>query len=736
MAGEPRRTPGTPRVADRHDRGQAGDGAMSKDEALSERLLAIFRVEGREHLQAMATHLLALRPEATATETHAALEGLFRATHTLKGAARSIGLETIEAPCQAAESLINRLVRGELELTPPLLGLIQDAVAHVAHALSGTKDGVAAAVLVERLENAATGTAVPTDRQPRSPMPPVVDFVAAPPTLPSEGTIRVSTALLDKLLVRAEQLSVAKLAVTDASARLGALVDALGLARKASDRATGLCAAEGTAQALFAHVRQEAQALSRVADGLQQDLRQIRMTKAATQFDLLPLMVRDLCREQNKDVELSIDGTDLELDRRVLEAIKDPLIHLVRNAIDHGIEAADVRVAAGKPPRGRLSLSLVEREGGRVEIRLADDGSGVDLDKVKAAAMRARLVRDEDAADLADDKALDLIFRSGLSTSPIITRVSGRGLGMSIVRERIERLGGTVRLESEAGRGTTVTILLAATVTAFRGLLVRDADRFLLIPLDAVERTWRVASDDILSVQARPNVLLDGDLLPFARLRALLNPAEGDDLPAPGTRAACVAVRSGEQRVAIGVDEIEGERELLAKELQPPLVRVRHVAGAGILGTGEVVMILRPADLVRSAAAGGRRPSPTKATRRQPVVLIVDDSITTRAVERNILEAAGFAVRVAADGIEAWQMLTQEAFDLVVSDVDMPRMDGFALTEQIRGHPEFKDLPVVLVTALETRDDKEKGIRLGANAYVFKSSFAESNLLEIIRRLI
>lgn len=705
---------------------------MIPDNGVRERLFAIFRVEAHEHLKVLVTHLLALdKEEATASERRDAFEGMLRATHTLKGAARSVGAAQIEGPCQAVESVMSRLVRGELAADRGLVELLRDTVAHIARVLTGAQEEEAARALIARLEAAAGAQAKP-QAPPPAPAASAAPPAAAPGPAAPDDTIRVSTTMVDSLLFRVEELSLAKLAADERVRAVGVLLGAIASAHKAPGPADwhGL---EAMGRAVLSEIRADAQSLARTVDALQYESRRMRMAPAATVLDLLPIVVHDLAREGGKEVDFAVEGAHLALDRGVLERLKDPLLHLLRNAIDHGIEQPDQRVAAGKPPRGRLTLSLAAREGGRAEIRLADDGAGVDVGQVREAAVRSRLMSADEAQTADDDAVRELIFRSGLSTSPIVTHVSGRGLGMAIVKEQVERLGGTVTLTSEPGQGAVVGMVVPVAITTFHGLVVRVGGQPVVIPTDAVERVWRVKADEIVAVEGRPTVVRDGRSLPCVHLSAALTLGAEDD---PARATVCVGLRVGEQRVALLVEQVEGTREVLIKEFQFPLVRVRNVAAAGVLGTGEMVLVLRPADLVRDDRTHARPPVPKERAQRQSVVLVVDDSITTRAVERDILEAEGYRVLVAADGVEALDVLAREACDLVVSDVDMPSLNGFELTQRIRDDPKLKDLPIVLVTALESRDDKERGIRLGANAYVFKSTFAQSNLTDIIAQLL
>ena len=257
-------------------------------------------------------------------------------------------------------------------------------------------------------------------------------------------------------------------------------------------------------------------------DGLHAELRRTRLTPSSIVLDLFPRMVRDLARTHGKEVEWVAHGADLEVDRKVLEAMKEPLIHLVRNAIDHGIETPEARVEAGKSGRGRVTVTISSLEGGRIEIRVEDDGGGIDLGRVKAAAVRARLLTAEAAEALTGDQTLDLIFRSGLSTSPIVTDLSGHGLGLAIVKERVERLGGQIRIETRAGAGTTVRVILPATITTFRGLLVQAGGQPFLLPTEAVKQAIRVAHDAIEHVEGREAIRWNGQPLSIARLSDLL----------------------------------------------------------------------------------------------------------------------------------------------------------------------------------------------------------------------
>ena len=478
-----------------------------------------------------------------------------------------------------------------------------------------------------------------------------------------------------------------------------------------------------------------------MVDQLLEDMKVVRMYPFSAFAEGFPKLVRDLCRDQGKEADFVLQGAEIEVDRRILEEMKDPLIHLLRNAVDHGIEAPDDRARAGKPQRGTVTLAVSQVAGNRMEVVVSDDGAGMDATAVKAAAVARGVVSGADAEALDDTEALSLIFESEVSTSPLITDISGRGLGLAIVRERAERLGGTVTVETVAGRGTAFRLALPLTLATFRGILVKAGGRAFVAPAANVERVLRVRAEDVQTVENREALTLDGRAVPLVRLADVL------ELPPQqngGHNAAFIpalVLGAAARRIAFAVDEVVNEQVVLLKSLGKQLSRVRNVAGATVLGSGEVAPVLNALDLLKSAvkvSAGPVRPAAgaESGEAERNAVLVVEDSITSRMLLKNILESAGYRVKTAVDGAEGLADLKTEDFDLVVSDVQMPRMDGFALTEKIRADSKIGELPVVLVTALESRADRERGIDVGANAYIVKSSFDQSNLLEVVRRLI
>ncbi|MDO8680800.1 MAG: response regulator [Acidobacteriota bacterium] len=758
-----------------------------KNDELLKKLLATFRVEADEHLKAMSAGLLACEKLPAGGERAATIEQVFREVHSFKGAARAVNLTHIESFCQSLEDVFAALKGERLAVSPPLLDLLHQAVAALGELLVADADAFpahtpAVTALIRRLDEALKGTAPAAPAPPAPPVsPPASETraepaagVAANPPHPASATVRVSTAKLDAVMCQAEELLTPRLAADQRARELretGAMLaewkkqrartqPALRLLDRSLERGVAAGGTQGLPNLLEyletekLHMKMIEDRLARLTrfaerdrrmlagmtDGLLNDVKEMQLLPFASLLEIFPRVARELARDQGKETELVIRGGEIEIDRRILEEMKDPLLHLLRNCIDHGIEKPAARERKNKPPRGTVTLAISQTDSGKAEVLVADDGAGIDLAKVKAATIRLGLVSGEEAERLGEQGMLAFVFRSGVSTSPIVTDVSGRGLGLAIVREKIERLGGTIAIDSRPDRGTNFRIVLPLTLATFRGVLVRVGEHLFVIPAISVERVARVAVQDLRTVENRETIALDGRAVSLAWLSDALElprPRAAEQAPAS---APVVVLGAETARVAFRVDEVLGEQEVLVKPLGRQLARVRNVAGACGLGTGQVVPVLNVPDLLKSAVRRAAAPSAPAAeepaTTAKRSILVVEDSITSRSLLKNILEAAGYAVTTAVDGIDAYTALKTAAFDLVVSDVEMPRMDGFGLTTKIRADKQLAELPVVLVTALESREHRERGIDVGANAYIVKSSFDQSNLLEIVQRLI
>jgi two-component system, chemotaxis family, sensor kinase CheA len=712
-----------------------------QDDEFLVQLLAAFHVEAGEHLQAVTAGLLELEKTTATAQRKPLIETVYREAHSLKGAARAVNAADIENVCQSMENVFSAWKRGDKQPSPEALDEAHRSLDRLGSLLAG---------------RSPAGQTQPAGKP--------AEVVAAP-----EGdTVRVTTGKLDALLREAEEMLAVKLTTGQHVAELqnmAALFEPLRrewariqpelrLLRQLTGREGGpprtdtgkllefcernvahLRAIEARLETLTERAQRDHHNISRMVDDLLDDSKRLLMLPFTRTLGIIPKLVRDLCRDQGKDADVILRGAEAEIDKRILEEMKDPLVHLIRNSVDHGLETPEQRTQKGKPPRGTVAVTIAEVEGNKVEIVISDDGAGIDADRVREAAARHGLISTEDASQLDDDAAVALIFQSAVSTSATVSAISGRGLGLAIVREKVEKLGGRVFAESTSGRGTTFRILLPTTLATFRGVLVEVASQVFVVPTADVGHIAQVQPRDVRTVENRETISLNGRALSLARLENVLE--LGRAAPPPDTLTAVVVVAAGRQ-IAFAVDEVLGETEVLVKPLRKPLARVRNVAGATILGSGKVVPVLNVADLMTSAVTV-RAPLPPVEVAPQKTcktVLVVEDSITSRMLLKHILESAGYRVETAVDGMDALTTLKTESVDAVVSDIEMPRLNGLGLTEKIRGDTRLADTPVILVSALESPAVRERGVEVGANAYLVKSCFDQSNLLETLERLV
>ncbi len=768
---------------------------MDRDQ-LVKRLMATFLEELQEQVQALNRDLLALKKEPEGAERTDRLKQLFRTAHSLKGAARSVNVRPIEDACHHLEEILTGVRDGSRPAGDEFFALLlesADAIEEAGQRLQEEQDlaGSPLAALLPRLTAATTGggwrvegggkgqedkarqgnkeTRRQEDSSPSTLHPPPSTLHPPPSPVGGSATLRIAAEKMDTLLARSGELLVARRRVPLRAEELATLRDAVGrwraewqtvekpLAKMFREEEDGnipvrtqprrlslalrgvgdrLRQLEKDLEHLSAALTSDGRLLDQLAGALDEDVRRVRMLPFAEACQGLERIVHDLAQAGGKEVELVIEGGDVELDRSVLEGLRDPLRHLVRNALDHGVEPAAERRAAGKPLAGALTIAAVLR-GAQVEVVVADDGRGIDLQALR------RRVREDKLPEPADDRDLArLVFLSGLSTSRRITDVSGRGVGLDVVKSRVEALHGTVDLAFAPGGGTRFTLAVPLTLTTLRALLVVAGGQTFAFVGTNVQKLLRVAPHEFRSVGGARCCRWAGRRCRWRRWRRRSAGPRRRRQPG-GRNCRSSSWRRAAQQMAFTVDELLSEQEVVVKSLGPRIRRVAHVAGATLLPSGRIALVLNAANLVRTALArlraSGRRPSVALAAPAPPTkkrLLLAEDSLTTRTLEKTILEAAGYEVTAAADGADAWQLLQERGADLVVSDVEMPRMDGFALTEAVRASPRFRELPVVLVTARESEPDKARGIEVGANAYLVKSAFDQRGLLETIAQLL
>lgn len=730
---------------------------MNPDE-LAARLLATFLGELDEQVGAMNADLLALEAEPDNGER---LRSLFRVLHTVKGAARVAGAPPIEQACHALEAGLVHVREGRGRLDPEhfrLLYAAADALADAGQRIRAGR-GLEDAPLARLLATlAAAPPPRPAEPAPSAAPPPRARPAESPAAEHPDGAIRVHTEEFDSLLAMAGDLLITSGQVSArpreledlqrrltriaaewrrAGARLAPALERAGAPaalleplREVEDRLHAL--AQETA-VVSRGASDDARTLARITEEVTETVHRLRLRPFADACAALPRAVRDVATAAGRAADLQLSGQDVRVDRAVVAALREPLLHLVRNAVDHGIEPPEARRSAGKPERGtvRVEATLV---GGRLVVRVSDDGGGLDI-----AAIRAGL--EQRGLEVAPDEReiVRSLFTAGLSTRAEATTISGRGVGLDLVRATMERIGGSVDANWTPGLGTTFTLECPPTPARIRALLVAAGRQVFAFPTAHVERLHRVAADEIRYAEGRPVLAVGEGVLPLGSLAAILGPPLAPK-PVSGT-APVVVLSAGGHRLGVVVEELLAEQELVFRPLERGRSSLPHVSGGALLPSGEVALVLNPVGVVgvglgQSAPAELPLDTPAPAEQARRRVLVVDDSITTRTLEQSVLEAAGYDVVTAVDGAAAWQLLQEERVELVVADVEMPRMDGFALCEAIRASRRLGELPVVLVTALEAPEHRARGLEAGADAYLPKSSFDQEVLLDTIRQLL
>ncbi len=758
---------------------------MNQEEFLKQ-LREAFAIESKEHLHTIASGLLALE-EASGQPDEALIETTYRAAHSLKGAARAVDLKDIEYICHAMESAFLALKHAELKPNKTLWDALHEALRLIEQELSAPSASAGEVrSIVEKLDRVvkkaqsiqmpidsftrASSPAASTPTASSQPPPPVAaptresinaeqrnqESRPAPqreiPKTIIPSTIRVQSERLDTLLRKSENLIGVKQLLAQVQTQLGT---ALSLLRETDETHRARNDAIHVLNALAHRLASESLPISTTIDSLIDEAQSMLMLPCSILFDSFPVATHDIAASLGKEVSLEISGQTIELEKRILEKLKDPLMHILRNAIDHGLETPDAREAQGKPRRGHVELQVSHRDARHIEIIVSDDGKGIDPEGIRRTAIARRLLSEADAHNKRDEELYALLFESGFSTREIVTDLSGRGLGLAIVKEAIDALEGSIRIESHPGKGSAFHLVIPYSKASFKGNFIRIGEQTFVIPSSALEQGLRIPQSAITPAGNANVIEYQDETISIVHLGDMLRIPRAMGTSTPEHILAIVC-RSGEKACAFMIDELLGEQDVLIKPLGNLLQGMRGIYGATIGAHDEVIPILNMKDIIDMAfsspsfaASRGAESTPphrgvasaegvseAETAPHTTRILVVEDSITSRTLITSILSAAGYQVRAASDGIEGFTMLKSELFDLVVSDVEMPRLDGFGLTERIRKDQQLMNIPVVLVTALESKEHMEKGIEVGANAYITKRNFAQSNLLDTVRRFV
>jgi two-component system chemotaxis sensor kinase CheA len=768
---------------------------MTSREEFLLKIRATFKIEASEGIANITSNLMELENGPPEERQAQLIEAIYREAHSLKGAARAVNISEIEQICQSLESVFSGMKNKTVSMAPGLFNTFHQTVNTLTDMLKNAETGISEPMkndvkeILMKLQKVAHGVSsevhnakLTAPEKPESAMQamenerPQARPAGMKEIVPSkqDETIRISVGKLDSLLFQAEEMLVLK-------QKFEHFGDGLNLIAKKlnswSQEATAVSSQvadidQQLQQAVVGEVltpfdesirqmvnffdwgasliksvegelgkMQKSSVIETYNSGtkiesLLDEVKKMISVPFTAILDVFPKAARDLSTDIGKEVQVLIRGAGIEIDRRILEEIRNPLMHLLRNCVDHGIEKPAVRKQTGKPERGTIELTIERLDSNKVEITISDDGAGIDLGRLKKKYIMNEKVSAAEADQLDENDLVNYIFKTGISTSDMITDLSGRGLGLAIVQEKIEQLGGSVSVKSDTGKGTSFKMQIPLTLVTFRGVRMLVGDREFISPTSKIDRVFRVLKTEIKLIDNKPAIPLNGGVIPLVFMADILEiPFKESDNP----YIIVLIIGEKESKIGFVVDEILDEEVVLVKKFNNQLKRVRNIAGATVLGSGKVIPILNVSDLLKSAIKDtplrNLRNAVEKETAKKSI-LVVEDSITSRMLLKNILETAGYLVSTAIDGAEGYAKAKGDHFDLILSDVDMPRMNGFDMTSKIRSDHAIADIPIVLVTSLSKSEDREHGMEVGASAYIVKGSFDQSNLLEVVERLI
>ncbi len=732
-------------------------------------LFELFRGEAEQHSLTLSAGLVKLEQSAAASD----IEPLMRAAHSIKGAAKVVGLERAVELAHAMEDALVAMQSGREAPTPARIDQLlagTDLLASLAaireeelgawttqhsSAITALSQTLLAPVAAQALAvPAAVPATVPATVTPVA----TQEVVATAKVQVAErvAAVRVTAEKLDRLLqlagetmLESRRLEVVRKQSQSLKSRVIEFEDELDrlrtLLRRSGVDATALAPlrkiAQRTRTEVVVHIERVDESIRRgeeTATSLYHEVLSSRMRPFGDVTGGLPRLVRDLARQLGKNVRLDIVGEDVQVDRDILARLEAPLNHLLRNALDHGVEMPEDRRAASKPETCVLRVEA-RHYSGMLRIRVSDDGRGIHAEKIRESVVRKALASSEMVAGMSKQEVLEFLFLPGFSTAAKVTDISGRGVGLDVVQSTVREVGGSVRVDSEPGRGTSFELELPITVSVIRALLVDVAGETLAFPLSRIERVVQVPRAALTSVEGRLHFMLDErsvGLVDAAALLELGSVEQADD--------ASVVVLGGDDWYGFLVHRFVGEEDLVVRALDPRLGKVAHLSAAAIREDGEAALIVDCEDILssmRQQLAEGRSPAArrrviTEGAAQRKRVLVVDDSATVREVERQLLVRLGYEVETAKDGADGLIALRNGAYDLLVSDVDMPRMTGIELVRAARAEPRFAGLPIIIVSYKDREEDRLAGLEAGANAYLTKGAFQDETFATTVRDLI
>lgn len=473
-----------------------------------------------------------------------------------------------------------------------------------------------------------------------------------------------------------------------------------------------------------------------IIDNLTDMVKNVRVLPLATIFHMFGRMVRDIANEKNKKIDFEIIGSETSTDKKIIEEIKAPLIHIIRNSIDHGIETPEQRIEVGKEPVGKIILSA-KQSNNKVIIEIKDDGRGINIEKIKEKALQKGFLTQEELNSMSDEQITNIIFAPGFSTGEEITNISGRGIGLDVVQTKIAQLNGKVRIISELNKGCCVQIELPTAMAILKAFLVKSSNQIFAIPMDAIKTVIRKKQDEIISSKTGKSIIFEEETIILNNLSDILNLPKGN---VNKERETILILEHNNKLMALAVDKLVGDQEILHKKLSAPFYKLKNIAGITTLDSGEICLILNISDIMKSKNIAEKQLSykkiPKLLANNMFKILLVDDSITTRTLEKNILTKFGYNIETAENPIQAFEKLKAERFDLIITDVEMPEMDGFEFVQKLKTDEMYFDIPVIMLSSIMDDENKKRAIELGAEKYIVKGNFNQEEFQEIINGIL
>lgn len=730
--------------------------------------LELFCRECEMHADTLAEGLLQLEQQP---DKPGLLDRLMRASHSMKGAARAVGLDAVVTLAHVCEDQLERARQGQIEVNPELVDAMLAASDLLKRLGSTAASGVgmpADSVVIacaQRITRAGVASvfraavdAAPVPVRPAAATEAAAD-TPAPPANEDDRVLRIRAAQLSRLVALSGELVVgaqqmqtlvaAQHRMRAQQARIADMLDGLQQMTATGPAAQALRAGiqrvrlelndlRATGRAWTEQLERHARREEELSLRLHRESLDSRMRPVADSLAALPRLVRDLAKRLRKQARLTVSGDTHRIDRDILARLEAPLNHLLRNALDHGLETPARRRELGKPEQGTLTIE-VRLFRGLLEITLGDDGSGINIDKVRTRIAAQALAPPEALAVMSEERLLDHLFLSGFSTAPQVTEISGRGVGLAVVRSVMRDIGGSVSIQTQAQVGARFQMLVPISRSVLRAVVVSVAGEPHAFALTHVQRLVRLQAEQVQVAENRPFVMLEGEMVSLVWAWALL---ELGPAPAPSDTLDVVVVSDLGHSMGFVVEAVLGEQDMVLLALDARLGRVPHLSASAILPDGRPVMVLDAEDMVRSVLQAQALPTNTAPVRSKSAsmhsrrVLVVDDSSTVREMERELLSRSGYEVVTAEDGMQAWNTLQQSDFGLVVTDIDMPLLDGIGLLRSIRQDPDLRNLPVIMVSYRAAVEDRQRGLDAGANIYLAKTDYTDAILLAAVAQLI